>query len=724
MNCTGSWDGAKAAQAEPFSNALADWLTRRLPEWRGSGWKPDPDSERIMGAKDATYTLTDSRCDEVVVERSQNVLRALPTSHGNVRLSFFMASAFSCTPGESGGTGRLKPDAGAPDIPRLEATSACLGRSDEAMCLLKVEAGKNSGEDLICDLHFVAHPEVLTAVGVDAAAIDRWVRAGRPSAEPETLIIGRPDYDVRKAVWNVISLDRAGAPPDQAIRPAIDLKSPFADTGSLTPGQVSPERLRTIRLQSFGRLWDLAHDQRRAVPGVRPSDGLIRATLAAWEMELSAAPTEDNRELGLVDLAKKYEAIGDSAGMQRTLALISSDDHFANVERLILLDRLDEAAATAVHPDLAGIKVSIIKAHEAELKHNDRLMQQVESQMANALTAVYPDKASTPEGKKALDALRHPPLVPAGPDFTTTTAFKEEVNNIIENARDAVVKAAVAAHRYDLASDVAKVLLDDPRAWGWASDTLPILARYGKPDVAAHEISMLEQRLANHEPYNQLELTRLDILFKAWLALGRADEAQALLEYWMPKARAEAKAYRDIISNSGELTNVKPDTVSAVTYLLLQEDKAAEAQALGYVSPAELLEIDIHQGRGLRKLTVYLPASKRSIERQLLWQDCARDSAFAKLWADAETCVNREASLATSPEEKSDLVQNAFLVASQAANAGEVRLARDLLALGLRVINSVPVGRRSQTFAFAAPGGLDSTATEVAEAELQANSAL
>lgn len=336
---------------------------------------------------------------------------------------------------------------------------------------------------------------------------------------------------------------------------------------------------------------------------IRPASPVLRkAILADWERELRAgAGAEGTDALSASNdataLALAYVAEEDEAGMNRALDLAAEDSAPMRILFLSALGRLDRAA-------------ELVRLEQARL-----------------------------------DA--------APPDA--------EAGGLLEEARAALVMAAVEKGRRDIARTQADALLADPQAI-LRSKAFPNIAAAASPAVVDPLLDRLEQETrADQEPLR----ARLpaQYLAMAWFKMGRRDRFDAFVAWLKPLAR-----------DNDEVAEV-------LAQLLVATGRADEATP--FIERHELddlLEADIEEGRGLANLDLYLKIADKPSSQARLLLDCAKEAAGEADFTAMRSCLTRLQSLNVAPEP--DAAYMALLGAAALARDDSV-VAGDLATLAM-----------------------------------------
>jgi hypothetical protein len=218
----------------------------------------------------------------------------------------------------------------------LGQLAACEKSADEPICLLKLAARSDIHRPYAWNVNLAYAPDVLAAVAEADVA---------PSGAMDLFAGGE-----REAV-KVLLADHAGKPPVEALAPvraitpaSVSGKRPPSDTQAQQDYDDAGVKLgRLHRLQAYRSLW-AAHHGAFAIPGAhRPSRGLIKAVLDAWEAD---APGDDD---AAEELVAARLAFGDRAGAERAARILASKSSDP-VPVLLAGQLVAEAADIALRP--------------------------------------------------------------------------------------------------------------------------------------------------------------------------------------------------------------------------------------------------------------------------------------------------------------------------------------------------------------------------------------
>jgi hypothetical protein len=314
----------------------------------------------------------------------------------------------------------------------------CLEHGERDLCLMRMFV-RDKGEPWLRQWFEVyADPEFAASIGIDAESPPAPARFA-PSSE---------DGLSEEVLRQVLSLDRRGAPPDQALQP-FDRLVTVHGAARYHGGEASQLLV----------LVEMAHDP--AFPSRRrPSAALARAAEARLRAALADTPAI-LRQHDAEPYFKLLIRLGDKAGAEEVDALAwrgyserPSNDEIHRIERLARLGHLDEAAAAAgamkrdlsmdSSDDFAIVQLREMVAWEAERQGRKDLALVLERRILDeACSDGFQIHAPVFEFTDAMPAI----LRLAGPQEAAQWTERVEARSRASANEDARLEAALAAFR-------------------------------------------------------------------------------------------------------------------------------------------------------------------------------------------------------------------------------------------------------------------------------------
>lgn len=552
--------------------------------------------------------------------------------------------------------------------PLLAQLAPCAADADHAICLLKVAAREDAGDLLWRDPDLRAAPQILAAVGVSGAEVERWRRS--EEGQTHQMFFG-PIDQAETAVDRAVTLDHAGRTPAEALQPILDLGNRAPELPPFFAGsQVASPRLLA-----------LAHLTREPLGPKAAGRPLRQAALHAWEAELAARHGRADEVSEAGALAQGYALIGDEAGVQRALALEPRPDN--RIAALLDLQRVADAVPLAQRITGGDLEPSLMtdaqRIRDRQAAAEAGLVRALPDMAATARREGNPDIAQMIEAM-ARDQARRPT---AAPRVRAAEVRAEAANRVVE-IRLRVVRKAVLSGHPELARPLADELLAAPRS-GFegeqAGSAASELVRAASPDVALAWLEKQDAALQAALRRNTDSMVlqgQIISLAAGWRALGRQDRIDTLTAHLKPLAQAEI-ARRASHPNEA----VQTPATWQLTRILLADGRHDEAQALGVAGGTELLQDDIQRRRGVGRLADYLARARNENDRISILTNCVSESAAVKAYRDVAACYVAQRAGMTAPRQIYYTAQTSLLYAGQAADADELAVAREILAAAL-----------------------------------------
>lgn len=551
----------------------------------------------------------------------------------------------------------------------LRDASACLEAVDRPLCLLQFLARRDA-ELLARDPELTARPELLAAAGLPTAPTPPSLPPVRASAAvPTTAYGGQLAAEI--AVLETLARDRAARLPEDALRPIVALPlEPLPPDGFFEPLEPA-----SARLTAYEAVWSAAQ------PGAgqpAPSAGLIQAVLAAWRQDLAAAA-----------------------------------DQPAEIEMLVTVGRLDEAAAVSRAARTEGAEAVLRKTFQTDVVQQRAFDSQFSATRARALEEMTRglSRRQKAEMKRLLEAeaLEADKPVPTDKDIRLAAEAR------LEEARLRLLRAVVEANRVDLAREIADRLIARGEPSSPLVSASPMLAKAATPAQAVRWLELLESSLQPYDPARDADpppkgypglRTRAQIMeetrgaqfsvdvqslfsavVKGWQALGRPDRVEALIGRWRPQVEAELAALR-AASPTGPA--VQTPYAWQLSSLLLNLGREAEARAIGVLRAEDYIRHDLKGGRGVEAVQARLAAISEEAERRSALISCRHAALQHRALAVARLCWEGEVDLAASPAHKLLSAESGVSLAASAGRFGEPAVAREILTRALGLTRQAP----------------------------------
>ncbi|MGR4866987.1 hypothetical protein [Caulobacter sp. LARHSG274] len=355
-----------------------------------------------------------------------------------------------------------------------------------------------------------------------------------------------------------------------------------------------------------------------------PSPALARAMLDAWAAELEDGSDGHTIPFFFGDVAARYVTIGDPEAAAALTRRTSLDDPVSlEIRMQTALGRIDRAAELAL-----AAKPSTIEDPERRSEAYRDLIMAREDVADLALRTLHQDLALRLTVMN-LQALYGPDRWPGPPS----------------------IDISISALRR--------------------------LVLFGQPGLAARWADIIER-----SPGGQWSGVHARAGFETWLALGRHDRADRLLNHWRRLAdRARAKTQR-----------FAPDdeAIDTTRRMLLAVGENETARAYGPPPPPSVLYTDLRLGRGLVRLDDELALAKTHAERLGIYGDCVEAAMAYARFAEGSICVRRASVEAQTDEDRWSAAVSANRLANKAVKLGDPETIRRTRVEALALLSKAP----------------------------------
>jgi hypothetical protein len=424
----------------------------------------------------------------------------------------------------------------------------CLDAEDQPICLLRFA---RSGS--IFPLSF--YPEFMDADDI-VAEVERGVERGPPGEETG---LGRalrrsstsPLMRQGEAIDQALAADRAGASPRDALEPIREL-APRLRARSFIFGQIVTASGPQLRAQAYASIWRAYNGERAAVGGglpvdQRPSLALARATVEAWERQWDRARLGSGGDFGrLIDLARAYEALGDSESAERVLLMDRDSAPGNRVTLAVEQGRLSDALSLLTTIEASDRYGSALRTMDAAV---DAGQPEIASAAARIVLETSQQAISSAAAQLGLDAGRlHLPAMPRVVAVFARYGDRDDALRLAEGAdrearggfsRESAAAAIVAAAAWTELGvpERANALLTtwivriDPEVPGGLG-----CGRYAPLSCPASVVQQMLRRMDRLEEALDYGLSA-DLAMEADLEDGRG---LARLETWLSRASSDA----------------------------------------------------------------------------------------------------------------------------------------------------------------------------------------
>jgi hypothetical protein len=372
-------------------------------------------------------------------------------------------------------------------------------------------------------------------------------------------------------------------------------------------------------------------------------------------------------------VARSAAAFRETIGMQEA-------DPFTPIRRAIRLDEFDTAAKLLDQaPKAAWIDARIAAAAEAAPKLR-RLNRATSIQAGSNLRSAIRDARRAGDTARAEQLEQQLALLSEVP--TPTLLSREQAKQEAEAELLGLgVRLATAAGktRPDIARPLADRLFrdalqhDDSPAVRAVMRDAASLARHTTPTLAATWAEALEVRTAaDHRRGDDTDerlADRLRTTVDVWSALETPERIDALVQRWTPQAQA---------APAGAVAE-------ALARIRLRQDRHAEAESFGVLTPRDFLVDDILRGRVHARLSDHLRRVRTPAERRRVLRTCAGQQTQP---AVALQCLEDLEQVSTSVDQRREV---AGLFLEKAADAPEPNAAA-LLTRALQIGSQIPDG--------------------------------
>jgi hypothetical protein len=500
----------------------------------------------------------------------------------------------------------------------------CLTDPDLAICLLRIEARRMS---------FRRRPEFAHAPAV-VALIDEAHKSEPERDDPQSRAYyeaeTRPFNEVNSVIAAALEADRRGAAPNVALRP-------IANFGLDVRPQVFLSQIVTmsgaeLRLFAYGEIWNAYAQGRNGVRSTLiapPSLALAQATLALWEREL------------------RSEVVASSDP-----SLLASSGRTSGHE----IRRL--AGAFAALGDAAGL---------------DRMAR------------LDPDTVATIRLRSLLKAGRLE-------DASRLARRAETMPDL--RLRWRTILTSLAAGRADLATPIAQDLLrDDATSDTEGPEAMAVIAAHDPAPSVDVLIEAYDSRarrapgvatVANDSrPRDTQTPLAAEIAVAGWLARGRRERAQALLQIWRPISEAWRENH-SCPRNFRFSYACYDQTVDRMEGWFRRFDENT-----GRLGPSaqEAVTFDLVDGRRLHRMNQVLAHETDMHEIESALGECVETAIEGGALDYAAACARLRRG---DPYVAAD---RSLRMAAAAADAGDVALMTEMLRASLELWRSLePVG--------------------------------
>jgi len=227
----------------------------------------------------------------------------------------------------------------AQDRPTTKDVVACRDAEDRDVCYLQVVSrSPYSTVPLSVYPEYRARPDLVAAIeGPGQENVARPPEEGLAGAYYDVGI--KPMQEAIDAGQQALELDREGVSPAEALAP-IRALAPDLESASLMLGQVTTESGEELRIGQYRMIVDLyLEEDDDGLPP--PSEGLVRAALAAWEAEVVEpflTYTDFSRQSNMQLLASLYAKTGDRASAERVFAMTDLAKEDQPLKKVALFD--------------------------------------------------------------------------------------------------------------------------------------------------------------------------------------------------------------------------------------------------------------------------------------------------------------------------------------------------------------------------------------------------
>jgi hypothetical protein len=394
--------------------------------------------------------------------------------------------------------------------------------------------------------------------------------------------------------------------------------------------------------------------------------------------------------------------------------LVTAKDDPSLIRMLVATENLERAVAVSRTADSAGAEGAIRATFDAAVARAEALHAAMAAAQAKALAEATAGMSAR-ERRQFERAVKDLGIQTAEPTPTFTDEdFRLAAAAELETARLDLFSATQKAGRSDLARDAAEQLLSDEPSEALVSRSAALVGA-ASPETAVTWLEALEGRLRKFDPErerdtpprtypgvrtrgevkaaNQGASASLDLqatfsaAARGWLALGRRDRVDALIDRWRPQAAAEAAAARR--------ARAKGDVVQTpyawqLAHILLLTGREDEARGIGVLRPDDFLRHDLTSGKGVADLPRYLAEAGDDEARGSLLITCHHAALEQRAFADARTCWEAKRRYDDTPMRKMMTVEFAIRIAGAAGHAREDATAVDMLERGLVAARDVP----------------------------------
>jgi hypothetical protein len=534
----------------------------------------------------------------------------------------------------------------------LEMAGPCLEDADTAICLLRSVAALNPS-DLSDDVVLRARRELLKAAGVDLEK--RPPLGATPTSH---------DFGLNLAQAALAALE-SGTSATKAFAPIEAADNGWAALGEAPrPMQTSP------RLVAYRHLWDLSQAGAKALAA--PATRLM--VLQRWE-EALRTHDRDDAATDPSALIVAYRLLGDEAGVSRSLELSPINSDREKLSRLIEAGRLSEAVGFSAKASIAGDEAAFRQQFEANEAAEYALQDKFQAQLAKGvrgLAKAWRESGRQEEADK-LEAELDKALERSPPSHEEAARAEVPMSAWarLTYTRSRLVNALLATGQAAEARQVAYQILDAPQAsWFAGYWDREMVLKAAAPERASAWLAAVERMLEAKALKEEDRAVAAEAVLSGWVALGDVQRADRLWRSWMPRAKAELASHEA----GGYEATPFADVIRA---FLIAHDKPGEAPALFAGEEAQLLRNDIVRGR-LGTARGRIQETRNPDVRALLIGECVTVTRFSKTFELGEWCLGQASTDKADVRQTYALRSMAIGLASDAAEADQLSMARRL----------------------------------------------